>query len=96
MMVAYRDLAPVDVPQAAMLTRITQQIGASFGVAVVAVALHSLATGGDLLTAFRGAFWWTNVIAALAILPTLALRGARADTGEQAGRGNGGHDEQAA
>ncbi|MFT4305545.1 MAG: hypothetical protein QM604_01495 [Microbacterium sp.] len=45
MTVAYQELASEDVPHATMLTRIAQQIGASFG-----VALRSLATDGTPVT----------------------------------------------
>jgi len=41
MTVAYLGLDRVDVPQASILTRITQQVGGSFGVALLAVILQS-------------------------------------------------------
>ncbi|HWU58327.1 MAG TPA: DHA2 family efflux MFS transporter permease subunit [Microbacteriaceae bacterium] len=77
MMVAYQDLAGKEVPHATMLTRITQQVGASFGVAIVAVALHSLGGSGSVAQTFQSTFWWINVIAVLAIVPVLAFRGTK-------------------
>src|SRR6185437_13363712 len=44
--VAYRDIEPSGIPHATMNTRISQQVGASFGTAIVAVALQSLLAGG--------------------------------------------------
>jgi hypothetical protein len=44
-------------------TRITQQVGASFGTAVVAVAPQSLLAHGAA-SAFQGAFWWAIGISA--------------------------------
>jgi predicted cobalt transporter CbtA len=62
-----------------MNTRIAQQVGASFGIAIVAVALQSLLAHGAT-GAFHGAFWWAIGITAAALIPALALpatRGAR-------------------
>jgi len=74
--VAYRDVSPTAIPDATMSTRITQQVGASFGTAIVAVALQSLLAGGTL-AAFHGAFWWAIGITVAALLPALALPGNR-------------------
>ena len=46
MSVAYRDVPMAGVPHATMNTRIAQQVGASFGTAIVAVALQSLLADG--------------------------------------------------
>jgi hypothetical protein len=59
-----------------MSTRITQQVGASFGVAIVAVALQSLLARGTT-SAFHGAFWWAVAITLVALVPALALPAAR-------------------
>jgi predicted MFS family arabinose efflux permease len=72
--VAYLDVAPAAIPHATMNTRITQQIGASFGIAIAAVALQS-GLAQNPLGAFHGAFWWTIVISVVALLPALALPG---------------------
>ncbi|MGH3295481.1 MAG: MFS transporter [Trebonia sp.] len=77
MSVAYQDIPPADIPHATMNTRIAQQVGASFGTAIVAVALQSLLAHGAA-GAFRGAFWWAIGISAAALIPALALPAARA------------------
>jgi hypothetical protein len=59
-----------------MNTRISQQVGASFGVAIVAVVLQSLLTHGTA-DAFHTAFWWAFGITVAAFVPALALPGAR-------------------
>jgi EmrB/QacA subfamily drug resistance transporter len=72
MSVAYQDVPPAGIPHATMNTRIAQQVGASFGTAIVAVALQSLLTHGAT-SAFQGAFWWAIGITVAAIIPALAL-----------------------
>jgi predicted cobalt transporter CbtA len=59
-----------------MNTRISQQVGASFGIAIVAVALQSLLSHGAM-GAFQGAFWWATGITVTALIPALALPAAR-------------------
>jgi EmrB/QacA subfamily drug resistance transporter len=74
--VAYQDVPPAGIPHATMNTRIAQQAGTSFGIAIVAVALQShLAHGAT--SAFHGAFWWAIGITVAALLPALALPAAR-------------------
>src|ERR1700722_8120956 len=80
MSVAYQDVPPAGIPHATMNTRITQQVGASFGIAIVAVALQSLLAHGAT-GAFHGAFWWAIGITAVALIPALALPAARAAEG---------------
>jgi predicted cobalt transporter CbtA len=63
-----------------MNTRIAQQVGASFGIAIVAVALQSLLAHGAT-SAFQGAFWWAIGITVAALIPALALPAARAAKG---------------
>jgi MFS family permease len=77
MSVAYQDVPPAGIPHATMNTRIAQQVGASFGTAIVAVALQSLLTGGAA-GAFQGAFWWAIGIAVAALIPAIALPAKRA------------------
>lgn len=72
MSVAYQDIRPTDIPHATMNTRIAQQVGASFGTAVVAVALQSL-LGDGAAAAFHGAFWWAIGIAVVAVVPAVVL-----------------------
>jgi EmrB/QacA subfamily drug resistance transporter len=74
--VAYNDIGPADIPHATMNTRIAQQVGASFGVAIVAVVLQSLLAHGTV-SAFHTAFWWASGITVAAFIPALALPAAR-------------------
>ena len=74
--VAYQDVPRAGIPHATMSTRIAQQVGTSFGIAIVAVALQSLLSHGAA-TAFRGAFWWATGITVAALIPALALPAAR-------------------
>jgi len=80
MSVAYQDIQPTGIPHATMNTRIAQQVGASFGTAIVAVALQSLLAHGAT-SAFQGAFWWAIGITIAALIPALAL-----PTGRTAGK----------
>jgi len=72
MSVAYQDVPADGVPHATMNTRISQQVGASFGIAIVAVALQALLSRGAV-GAFQGAFWWTAGITVAALIPALLL-----------------------
>ena len=72
MSVAYRDSPPAEIPHATMTTRISQQIGTSFGTAIVAVALQSLLAHGAT-SAFHNAFWWATGITVAAVIPAIAL-----------------------
>jgi EmrB/QacA subfamily drug resistance transporter len=76
--VAYRDVARPGIPHATMNTRIAQQVGASFGTAIVAVALQALLAHGGANSAFQGAFWWAIGITVAALIPALALPSGRA------------------
>jgi EmrB/QacA subfamily drug resistance transporter len=76
MSVAYADVSPAGIAHATMTTRITQQVGASFGTAIVAVALQSLLAHG-VAGAFQGGFWWAIGITVAALIPALALPSAR-------------------
>ena len=77
MSVAYQDIPRAGIPHATMNTRIAQQVGTSFGTAIVAVALQTLLTHGAT-SAFHGAFWWATGITLAALIPALALPAARA------------------
>jgi EmrB/QacA subfamily drug resistance transporter len=73
MTVAYVGLERADVPHASILTRITQQIGGSFGVALLAVILEGAAAVGHGAAAFDLAFWWAVGFTALAVAVSFAL-----------------------
>jgi EmrB/QacA subfamily drug resistance transporter len=78
MTVAFVDLDPGEMPHASMLTRISQQVGGSFGVAVGAVVLQSvLASGHSAAHAFGQAFWWTIGFTLIAALASFLLPGRR-------------------
>ncbi len=78
MTVAFADIAPGEMPHASMLTRISQQVGGSFGVAVGAVVLQSaVASGHTSSQAFSQAFWWTIGFTVVAALASFVLPGRR-------------------
>lgn len=81
----YFDLAADRVSEATSAQRIFQQIGASFGTAVVAVILQreTASHAGRLLPAFGATFWWTLAFSAVAVVPALLLPG-RLSTGKPA------------
>jgi EmrB/QacA subfamily drug resistance transporter len=75
---AYIGLEHSDIPQASIITRIAQQVGGSFGVAILAVildgALMQVATSHAApSTAFDQAFWWSIGFTALAVVLSLLL-----------------------
>jgi EmrB/QacA subfamily drug resistance transporter len=76
MSVAYQGISRAAIPHATMNTRITQQVGTSFGIAIVAVVLQSQLVHGATV-AFHGAFWWSIGITIAALVPALALPAAR-------------------
>jgi MFS family permease len=71
---AYIGLDRSEVPHASIITRTAQQIGGSFGTAVLAVVLersiaqHALAGLDGRAAAFDVAFWWSIAFTALAVL----------------------------
>ena len=69
------------IAHSGVLTRTTQQIGGSFGTAVLAVILEDAATAhpGRLPAAFGVAFWWSVAFSLLAVLLSLWLPGAPRD-----------------
>lgn len=73
---AFEGVPKEELPNASSTIRIIQQVGGSFGTAVLTVILtkafltHSLQSG-----AFNAAFWWSIGFVALALVPTLILPG---------------------
>jgi predicted MFS family arabinose efflux permease len=77
----YRGLAPQQIPRATSAIRIFQQLGGSFGVAVLAVVLQRQLLvesrhAGNLAAAYGHTFWWALGFIAPAVIPTLLLPGA--------------------
>ena len=77
MAVAFIGLDKQQIAQSSVLTRTAQQIGGSFGTAVLAVILSSAITAhhGNLAAGFDIAFWWATGFSALAVLLSLWLPG---------------------
>jgi EmrB/QacA subfamily drug resistance transporter len=77
---AFTGLAPAQVPDASSATRILQQVGGSFGAAVLTVILELQLTNGGtagtarLATAFGHTFWWAIGFTVIGALPALLLR----------------------
>ncbi|GIJ43980.1 MFS transporter [Virgisporangium aliadipatigenens] len=71
MAVAFIGLARAEVPHASVLTRIAQQVGGSFGTAVLAVILAATHS-------FERAFWWAVGFTAIAVVLSLLLPGRQA------------------
>ena len=90
MSVAYVGLERTEVAHASIITRLVQQIGGAFGVALLAVILEAT-TGGannlaDLAHGFDVAFWWAVGFTVVAILVCPVLP-ARPATRASAGKG---------
>jgi EmrB/QacA subfamily drug resistance transporter len=80
---AFRDIPSEDVPDASSTTRIVQQIGGSFGSAVLALILassllsHRAVTPAARGLAFDTAFWWAIGLTALALVPAVLMPAAK-------------------
>jgi EmrB/QacA subfamily drug resistance transporter len=79
---AFRDIPPGDVPDASSTTRIIQQVGGSFGSAILALILASAlashyATAAARGLAFNTAFWWAIGLTVLALIPAVLLPAVR-------------------
>ncbi|TQS42390.1 MDR family MFS transporter [Cryptosporangium phraense] len=72
---SYRGLDPADAPHASILTRTAQQVGGSFGGAVLAVVLARATAASGAVSAYETTFWWTIAFTALAVLVALLLPG---------------------
>jgi len=80
MTAAFIGLERSDIPHASIITRIVQQLGGSFGVALLAVildgALAQIATShGSPSSAFDQAFWWSIGFTGVAVVLSLVLPG---------------------
>jgi EmrB/QacA subfamily drug resistance transporter len=94
---AFRDIPSGDVPDASGTTRIIQQVGGSFGSAILALILasalasHHAATATARGLAFNTAFWWAIALTALALIPAILLPAVRT----RPGRARHGHRQPA-
>ena len=78
MVAGYIGLDKQQIPHSSVLTRTAQQIGGSFGTAVLAVILEgAIAAHPDAGGAFHVAFWWSVGFSAVAVLLSLWLPGAQ-------------------
>jgi EmrB/QacA subfamily drug resistance transporter len=75
MAVAFLGLDKEQIAHSSVITRTVQQVGGSFGTAVLAVILSGAVTAhhGNLVTGFDQAFWWATGFSALAVLLSLWL-----------------------
>ena len=82
--VAYQGLDKAEISHSSVLTRISQQIGGSFGTAVLAVILESAlaAHHGNTVAAFHVAFWWSVGFSGVAALLAAWLPGRIRAAGE--------------
>ncbi len=88
MVAGYIGLDKQQIPHSSVLTRTAQQIGGSFGTAVLAVILEGAiaAHPATLADAFHVAFWWSAGFSAVAVLLSLWLPGPQ--RAPEASRGN--------
>jgi fucose permease len=74
MTASYTGLAEPAIPDATMLTRLSQQMGAAVGTALAAVVLEAAATStGDQAAAFGRAFWAAVALALVGAAVSLRL-----------------------
>ena len=74
MTVAFIGLDRHQMPDASIITRVAQQVGGSFGTAVLAVILEAAArSGGDPVAGFHHAFWWATGFTLLGATCSLLL-----------------------
>ncbi|MFF9351710.1 DHA2 family efflux MFS transporter permease subunit [Streptomyces sp. NPDC014734] len=78
MTAAFQGLQPGQIPHASSATRILQQVGGSFGTAVLAVILQWQLSGhtqdaAGRAAAFGNTFWWVLGFAAVSVAPAMLL-----------------------
>ncbi|MFT4264514.1 MAG: MDR family MFS transporter [Nocardioides sp.] len=81
MSVAFLGLERHEMPDASVFTRVAQQLGGSFGTAILAVILEAAVTGeSGAVHGFQIAFWWTVGFVGLATLLSFLLPGSLAQS----------------
>lgn len=74
MALAFEGLARDEVPHASVISRIGQQLGGSFGTAVLAVVLQGAVAAADApADGFQVAFWWATGFTVAAVALSLLL-----------------------
>lgn len=76
MALGFQGLRNEQIPDASIITRIAQQIGGSFGTAVLAMVLldtRTTAIPTSMAPGFHAAFWWATALTLLGMLLSLAL-----------------------
>ncbi|GEM_PF-1628081 len=90
---AFQGLRPGEIPHASSVTRILQQVGGTFGAAVLAVILQAQlaahATAGAA-AAFSRTFGWALGFTAVALIPAMLLPAGERPGRERPGRRPGG------
>jgi EmrB/QacA subfamily drug resistance transporter len=99
MTVAFVGLERPEVPHASILTRVSQQVGGSFGVAVLAVLLEGALTRvaptlAGAASAFDQVFWWSIGFTCLAVVVAFALPGRAKSVVRGAGKSAVEHDQK--
>jgi len=79
---AYEGLDRARIPDASVITRAAQQVGGSFGSAVLALILVNSVAGA---AGYRTTFWWTIAFTAVAVVLALRLP-SRTDRPEKAAK----------
>lgn len=88
MVAPMQSLTKPEIPHASIITRTAQQLGGSFGTAILAVVLQSALTANaaqgaaGAAAAFDQAFWWSIGFTVLAVLLCLFLPGRPRRAGE--------------
>jgi EmrB/QacA subfamily drug resistance transporter len=83
MTLAFIGLGRAEVPHASVVTRVSQQIGGSVGVAVLAVILTTTASSsGSLVTGFQVGFWCAVGLTVIALAVAFALPSRKAMTSD--------------
>lgn len=81
MALAFEGLANDEVPHASVISRIGQQLGGSFGTAVLAVILQTAIMGAAApALGFQTAFWWATGLTVAAVALSFLLPGGKAPT----------------
>jgi len=76
---AYVGLAHDEIPHASIVTRVAQQVGGSFGIAVIAVILQrqtaASTSAGQAAEAFGTTFWWAVGLMVIGLASAMLLPG---------------------